>query len=350
VSVFKTVKGRVVFVSFAVLAILGASAFLLSSKRPLQAGYLSRSGPPERHFQFWYDLRLTNLPDSSKSLTVWLPIPPSNHHQTISNLKVSSDYPYSIYQEPEYNNSILRIKLGSPVPESLVVSVNFGVARSAIAALDGNYKPPVSISNELLKRFLSPDRLVPIDGIIQEETFKVIKGQMSELDKVKAIYDHVSGTLDYDKSGIGWGRGDAVYACNARTGNCTDFHSLFIGMARAGGIPARFVMGFPLPQDETKGEITGYHCWAEFYLRGVGWIPVDASEASKHPERQEFYFGNLDPDRVEFSIGRDISIEPKEDLEPLNFFIYPLVVVDGQTLEKADAHFRFVEVKEGESP
>ncbi|OGC78633.1 MAG: hypothetical protein A2Z27_00005, partial [candidate division Zixibacteria bacterium RBG_16_50_21] len=305
---------------------------------------------PKRDFQFWYDLRLTNLPDSSKSMTVWLPIPPSNHHQTISNLKVKSGYSYSIYQEPEYENSILKIKLSSPLPDSLVVSVNFTVARSAIATFEDNKKPSVSVSDVHLKRFLSPDRLVPIDGIIEEETYRVIKRKMSELDKAKAIYNYVSSTLDYDKSGIGWGRGDAVYACNARTGNCTDFHSLFIGMARAGGIPARFVMGFPLPQDKTEGEIAGYHCWAEFYLRGVGWIPVDASEASKHPDRHEFYFGNLDPDRVEFSIGRDISIEPKEDLEPLNFFVYPLVVLDGRVLEKVDAHFRFAESKENGTP
>jgi transglutaminase-like putative cysteine protease len=263
---------------------------------------------------------------------------------------VRSDYPYSIYQEPEYNNSILRIKLGSPVPESLVVSVNFGVARSAIAAFDGNNKPPVSISNKLLKRFLSPDLLVPIDGVIQTETHKVIRDDMSDLDKAKAIYNYVSSTLSYDKSGVGWGRGDAVYACNARTGNCTDFHSLFIGMARAAGIPARFVMGFPLPPDKTDREIAGYHCWAECYIQGIGWIPVDASEASKHPKQHEFYFGNLDADRVEFSIGRDISIEPKEDLEPLNFFIYPQAVLDGRVLENVDAHFRFAELKENGTP
>ena len=171
-------------------------------------------------------------------MTVWLPIPPSNHHQTISNLKVKSGYSYSIYQEPEYENSILKIKLSSPLPDSLVVSVNFTVARSAIATFEDNKKPSVSVSDVHLKRFLSPDRLVPIDGIIEEETYRVIKRKMSELDKAKAIYNYVSSTLDYDKSGIGWGRGDAVYACNARTGNCTDFHSLFIGMARAGGIPA----------------------------------------------------------------------------------------------------------------
>jgi hypothetical protein len=68
-----------------------------------------------------------------------------------------------------------------------------------------------------------------------------------------------------------------IYACEVGRGNCTDFHSLFIGLARAAGIPARFVMGFPLPVGQSEGGITGYHCWAEFYDEGLGWVPLDAS-------------------------------------------------------------------------
>ena len=52
------------------------------------------------------------------------------------------------------------------------------------------------------------------------------------------------------------------------------------GPTRAEGIPARFIIGFPLKAD-AEGTVPGYHCWAEFYLPGRGWIPVDASDASK---------------------------------------------------------------------
>ena len=77
-----------------------------------------------------------------------------------------------------------------------------------------------------------------------------------------SLYDNIVTTLLYDKSGKGWGRGDATYACDIRTGNCTDFHSLFIGEARSLGIPARFIMGLPLPEGRSQGVIPGYHCWA----------------------------------------------------------------------------------------
>ena len=104
-------------------------------------------------------------------------------------------------------------------------------------------------------------------------------------------------TVKYDKTGKGWGRGDIYYACEARRGNCTDFHAIFIGYARAMGIPARFAIGFPLPADRGAGQIAGYHCWAEFYAKGIGWVPVDASEAAKNPAKREYFFGAHDENR-----------------------------------------------------
>jgi transglutaminase-like putative cysteine protease len=95
-----------------------------------------------------------------------------------------------------------------------------------------------------------------------------------------------------------------------------------MSLARAKGIPARFVIGFPLSAKD--GQVKGYHCWAEFYVKGRGWIPVDASDASKSSDTvvREALFGNLDPNRVQFTVGRDLVLEPKT-AQPLNYFIYP---------------------------
>jgi transglutaminase-like putative cysteine protease len=77
--------------------------------------------------------------------------------------------------------------------------------------------------------------------------------------------------------------------------------------------------------------VTGYHCWAEFYVHGRGWIPVDPSEASKTTEaaRRAYLFGNLDPDRVQFTMGRDLVLNPAT-AEPLNYFIYPHAEANGK--------------------
>lgn len=282
------------------------------------------------------------IPPEARQVLLWAPLPKSNGHQEVSKLQVTSDYPYTFQTEKEYGNQILKMKAAGELPESLQVKISFVVARKAYRALgesDGNIDP---ISNRQIKRFLSPDRLIPIDGKIAAEARQVVRDDMSGLEKARALYDHVVSTLKYDKTGTGWGRGDALYACDARRGNCSDFHSLFIGMARSVGIPARFVMGFPLPDGKTEGEIPGYHCWAEFYLDGVGWVPVDASEASKHPEKRKLLFGGLDANRIEFTLGRDIRLA--SGMEPLNFFIYPLARVDGKKDAAVNWNMRFREL------
>src|SRR5437879_241735 len=81
----------------------------------------------------------------------------------------------------------------------------------------------------------------------------------------RVLYDVVNGHMKYDKpkDKPGWGRGDAVWACDNGFGNCSDFHSLFISLARAKKIPAKFEIGFLLPEKRGKENIEGYHCWAK---------------------------------------------------------------------------------------
>jgi len=182
---------------------------------------------------------------------------------------------------------------------------------------------------DLVKRFLQPDKLVPLDG----KPLELLKDRTLPKDPTaaaKVLYEVVNGHMKYDKTGTGWGRGDSVWACDNKRGNCTDFHSLFISLARANKIPAKFEIGFGLPQKRGGGEVAGYHCWAKFRAEGKGWVPVDISEANKDPKMNEYYFGNLTEDRVAFSTGRDLTLVPKQDGEPLNYFVYPYVEVGGQ--------------------
>ena len=148
---------------------------------------------------------------------------------------------------------------------------------------------------------------MPIDG----KPLELIKDKElpdDPMKKARVLYDVVNDHMKYSKEGKGWGRGDSVWACDSKFGNCTDFHSLFISLARSQKIPAKFEMGFPIPTKRGEGAVGGYHCWAFFRPEGKGWVPVDISEANKEPKMKDYYFGNLTEDRVAFTTGRDIDL------------------------------------------
>jgi transglutaminase-like putative cysteine protease len=145
--------------------------------------------------------------------------------------------------------------------------------------------------------------------------------------------------MRYMKYGSGWGKGDAVYACDSRTGNCTDFHSYFIALSRAVGIPARFAIGASIPSARNDGGIDGYHCWAEFYTEGRWW-PVDISEGDKCSALSTYFFGHHPANRIELSRGRDLVVEPEPASGPINFLAYPVLEISGKPV-KVKVEFSF---------
>ena len=288
-----------------------------------------------RSFKFTYAAALTDL-EPGTDVRVWLPIATSNHDQDVKLLtelpenyerKQSKSGNEIVYFETQANNA-------GEVPVELV----YEVTRREVSAQ--NYQAEGGAGTE----FLAASSMVPVDdtlrkNILAEGSLDVAAGAM---DKARRLYDAIETHMEYDKplDRPGWGRGDAAWACANGFGNCTDFHSLFISAARNLQIPARFEIGFPIPAERGAGEVGGYHCWAKFLADGK-WVPVDISEADKHPELKEYYFGNLTPDRVTFSVGRDLVLEPAPAAGPVNYLVYPYAEVDGKQHKKFRKAFRY---------
>jgi len=295
----------------------------------------------KRTFTFEYKATLKDIPAGTQKLELWIPVPHDDAYQRIANIHVDTPYPYKV-SVGDQGNTILHLEIEALKETSVPVTVTFDAVRKeriqSIVPVARTITPPADLA-----RWLQPDRLVPIDKRIRRWAQEVVDAAhaKTDLEKARAIYNHVVATVKYDKSGTGWGRGDIYYACDERRGNCTDFHAIFIGYARAMGIPARFAIGFPLPADRGAGKITGYHCWAEFYAAGIGWVPVDASEASKNPARREYFFGAHDENRVELSKGRDVVLTPKQQGDLLNYFVYPYAEVDGKAYTSIETSYSF---------
>lgn len=233
-------------------------------------------------------------------------------------------------QDRDYGNDICVLH-PEPKDSGKTVEVRYRVVRKEKAAYPA--------SSAETARYLRPEKLVPINETFRTLAEKAAAGKTDDLERAKALYDHVMGRMHYDKSGTGWGRGDAVYACDARTGNCSDFHAYFIALARSIGIPARFAIGATIPADKNEGTIEGYHCWAEVLADG-NWVPVDISEAWKNPKLADYYFGHNPANRFELTKGRDLVVDPEPASGPINFLAYPLLEMNGEVL-KPETTFMF---------
>jgi transglutaminase-like putative cysteine protease len=310
---------------------------------------VQRFSPPNRTFRFSYNFTVKDIPAGAKQVRVWVPVPQSDQHQTVRVLAVKAPAKTQMTQDSEYGNRLMYAEIKNPSQDKAEFTLEYEVTRREFsrgdyAQLERKDKKP-SLVSASLNRLVAPDSLIPIDGKIKALAVDVTGSQTGTIAKAKAAYDYLFTNMRYDKTGTGWGRGDALWACDAKHGNCTDFHSPFIGMLRADKIPARFDIGFPVPENKEKGDIAGYHCWAEFYATQTGWIPVDISEAWKAKEKQDYFFGSVDANRVQFSTGRDITLSPKQDGPALNYFVYPYIEIDGKPHDKLDKQFSFEQVK-----
>jgi transglutaminase-like putative cysteine protease len=317
---------RLLIIAVAVVSALGGLLLAAGSGQDLKC----------RSFQLTYQATIREIPRNAKALDVWLPLPQTDANQTIHQVSINAPAPITVGREPRFGNQSLHVHVDRPMPP-----VEIGLVIEATRTENAGHEQ--SLSAEDRRTYLAPEPLVPLGGPIRELALDTTKGLTVEEEKARAIYDKVTSTLKYDKSGTGWGRGDALFACDAKRGNCTDFHALVIGMARSVGIPARFAIGLPLPAPRGSGEISGYHCWAELYVAGRGWIPVDSSEASKNPAKREYFFGHHDENRLEFSRGRHLRLVPAQQGPPLNYFVYPYAEVDGKPHEAVERKFAFTD-------
>jgi transglutaminase-like putative cysteine protease len=282
----------------------------------------------EDDFEFVYKVKVPTLSGPSR---MWIPLARTDAYQTVRVASLQAPKSRREVTEQAHGDKVLVVDLG-PADGGSTIEVRYRVKRKE--------KAPYPSKDASPKVYLQPETLIPVTDQMREIARKVVEGKPSDLMKARALYDHVIEKVRYAKYGSGWGRGDAVYACDAKSGNCTDFHAYFIALARAVGIPARFAIGASIPSERNDGGIDGYHCWAEFLADGKWW-PVDVSEADKNSRLAGYYFGHHPANRIELSRGRDLVLDPQPKSGPINFLAHPVLEVEGKPVQiKADFSFK----------
>ena len=306
---------------------------------------LSAEPPKARRLRLNFKCEIPELSADAKTVDLWIPVPPSDARQSIQLLNKSELSAGRFTRDKTFGNQLYYRRFDAtnrdvPVKVELVYDVEVheatvDAAKQLISTRDD--VPPADFAP-----YLRETTMIPLDGRIAElaRSMKLPDGE--PLKAGRAIYDHLVDTMVYNYLAAGAGKGNAVWACDSKTGDCTDFHSVFIGVCRWRGIPADHVFGLPLPPEKPEGDAKYCHCWAQFWVAGVGWIPIDASRANKFPKDREYYFGTLGSTWVTLAHGRDVVLEPPQQGPPLNMLHGPVAEVDGAPFEgiRWSAHYK----------
>ncbi|MBI5443562.1 MAG: transglutaminase domain-containing protein [Deltaproteobacteria bacterium] len=280
-----------------------------------------------------------------QEVRLWLPYPTSDPDQVIRDVKVAGDFAESaVYTDRVHGTPMLyaRWEKGSA---SRTLRFSFDVDRQEVVRRDFPAKEAVWDPRDYAL-YLAPTSLGPTDGAVKKLADKLTAGKKTVLAKAKAVYDWVCENTFRDPKTKGCGAGDVCKLLETPGGKCADVHSVFVSLARAAGVPSREVFGIRLGK-KPEEDITGsQHCWAEFFLPGYGWVPVDAADVRKAmlteqlslfdartDELRAYYWGGIDAYRVKLAMGRDLILGPTQAGKPVNYLMYPYAEVGGKPLD-----------------
>ena len=279
---------------------------------------------------------------------LWVPYPLSDENQLIENAIISGNYSeYGIYSDQEYGATILYAKWEKGV-KSRILDFSFDATRQEVIRRDFPKTEPAWNAADYAE-YLKPTSYGPTDGEVKALSDKITAGKKTILEKAKAIYDWTCENMYREPKTIGCGKGNVCQLLQTPGGKCTDIHSVYVALCRAAGVPAREVLGIRQGKKEGQDITSWQHCWAQFFLPGYGWVPVDPADVrkmmlkgnldltdAKTDELRHYFWGGIDPYRVKLNMGRDLTLNPRQQAGPLNTFGYPYAEVGGQELNFYD--------------
>lgn len=305
--------------------------------------------PKVRNVELKYTCEIADVPAGAKTVDLWIPVPVSNERQTVRLLnekdlgagrfttdkKFGNRLYYRRFEVSPAANDAATDKSQAAKTQPIKVELVYDAeVREATVELAKQLVSTKQVTpSEDMAPYLGDTKMIPIKGRITQLARDVNLPDGEPLRAGRRVYDYLVDTMVYNYQAPGAGLGNAVLACDSKTGDCTDYHSVFIGVCRWRGIPADHVFGLPMPPEKPEGNIKFCHCWARFWVKDVGWVPIDASRADKFPADRNYYFGTLGSTWLTIAHGRDVVLEPPQQGEPINMLHGPVAEVDGKPFE-----------------
>jgi transglutaminase-like putative cysteine protease len=314
-----------------------------------------------REFQVTTRLEISNANGKTQA---WIPVPSVNEKDWFksSRNKWTTNGKAALKHDPQYGTDLVHVEWTSTQTVPVVEVVSHIKVRDRAVDLSKPEKPE-PLSADERKLYLGGTNLIPTDGIVKQTSDRITTGVTTDLEKARAIYEWVVENTFRDAKVSGCGIGDI--ASMLKTGNlggkCADINALYVGLARAAGLPARDVYGLRVAPSKFGYKSLGaesaviskaQHCRSEVYLTGFGWVPVDPADVRKvaleelpgnlsikNPKvvaARNALFGSWETNWLAYNFAHDVAL-PGSDGPRLGFLMYPQAETASMRLDCLDA-------------
>jgi len=226
---------------------------------------------------------------------VWLPLPfaaDTDWFKTFNNSWSGNAANAKLVRLSNYNAVLMYADWQARTEQPAIEVVSRFATRDRAIDWANPAKQVEPVEKAVLARYLEPTEHVPTDGIVRDTALKITKGARGDVEKARAIYEWIVDNTFRDPKTRGCGVGDikAMLETGNLGGKCADLSALFVGLARAVGVPARDVYGVRVVPSQWgykslgagSSDITrAQHCRAEFHSAALGWVPVDPADVRK---------------------------------------------------------------------
>ena len=280
---------------------------------------------------------------------VWIPLPVQPDTDYLKSLGQSWNGNAAvtrIVRDEKYRAAILYAEWPAAEKAPAVeVTTRFATRNRMVdvAKPGGN---PTPEDRSTLNRYRDSTKLIRTDGIVKKTAQQITKDVDGDVEKARAIYEWIVENTFRDPKVRGCGVGDirAMLETGNLGGKCADLNALFVGLARAAGLPARDVYGIRVADSAEfkclgkSGDITkAQHCRAEFYAASLGWVPVDPADVRKvvleerggipldDPTTRKArakLFGQWEMNWLAYNYAHDVKLAGSKD-DPVAFLMYP---------------------------